>query len=96
MKHVVSKIERDEAVILDLVRRHGALSRVKIRAMTHLRPGTISMLVRKLLGEGKLLGVGLADNPRGRKQKLVKLNEDYGHIVAFEFDADQVDARIRR
>ena len=88
MKDVSLKIERDKAVILDVVRRFGPVSRVGIHDLTKLRPGTISKLVRELLRDHKLLEVGPSDNPTGRKQVLLRLNQNSGSIVAVEFGDD--------
>lgn len=94
MKDVVSKRERDKAVVLDLVRRFGPVSRVDIHDLTRLRPGTISLLVRELLRERRVAEAGPSDNPMGRKQVLLHLNEDSGHVAAVEFDAESVVAAI--
>ena len=90
MKGVSSKKARDRAVILDIARRLGPQSRVDIHRLTHLRQGTISLLVRELLRENQLVEGGFSDNPMGRKQVLLRLNEDFGYIGAIEFDAEQV------
>ena len=94
MKAVSSKKQRDRAVILDVVRRLGPLSRIDIHELTHLRQGTISTLVRELIGEQQVFESGLSDNPLGRKQVLLRLNEDYGYIGAIEFDAEQVVSAV--
>jgi len=94
MKDVSTKRERDKSVIIDIVRRLGPVSRVDIHDLTRLRPGTISLLVRELLRENKLLEVGPSDNPLGRKQVLLRLNEESGFITAIEFDADAVVAAV--
>ena len=94
MKDVSTKRERDKSVIINIVRRLGPMSRVDIHDLTRLRPGTISLLVRELLRENKLLEVGPSDNPLGRKQVLLRLNEESGFITAIEFDADAVVAAV--
>lgn len=94
MKAATNKKERDRAVILNVLRRLGPLSRVDIHDLTHLRPGTISLLVRELIRENRLREVGLSDNPMGRKQVLLRLNEDHGFIAAIEFDAEKVVAAV--
>jgi N-acetylglucosamine repressor len=94
MKDVSTKRERDKSVIIDIVRRLGPVSRVDIHDLTRLRPGTISLLVRELLRENKLLEVGPSDNPLGRKQVLLRLNEESGFITAIDFDADAVVAAV--
>jgi N-acetylglucosamine repressor len=92
MKRNSTKKERDKAVIMSLVRRFGSLSRVAVQGMTKARPSTISMLVRELIEEGKLKEAGTSNNPLGRKQILLKVNEDYGFVLGVEFDPDVVVA----
>ena len=94
MKDVSTKRERDKSVLLDMVRRFGPLSRVDIHQMTLLRPGTVSTLVRELLRERTLIEAGLSDNPMGRKQVLLHLNEDHSAIAALAFDAESVVAAV--
>ena len=94
MKDVSTKRERDKSVLLDVVRRFGPLSRVDIHDITRLRPGTISTLVRELLQERTVIEGGPSDNPMGRKQVLLHLNEDHGAIAAVEFDAEIVAAAV--
>ena len=92
MKHVTTKMERDKRVIEALVRGFGPLSRVDIHRLTDLRRNTISLLVRELLDEGKLLEAGRSNNPMGRKQIMLRLNEDHRYIVGVEFDNEFVAA----
>jgi len=94
MKHVSSQKARDSAVVVDVVRRFGPLSRVDIHHLTNLRPGTISQLVRELLKEGRLQEAGPSDNPMGRKQIRLRFNEDCGSILGIEFDAEMVTAAV--
>jgi len=95
MKQVSTKIARDEAVILEVVRRFGPLSRVDIQKLTQLRPNTISDLVRKLVRQRRLLEAGRrSGNPLGRKQVLLRLNPDFGFILGLEFDAEWVTVSV--
>lgn len=90
MKHVKSKTEHDKLVIETLVRQYGPLSRVQIHELTNLQHSVISRLVRELLDEEKLLPAGRARNPIGRKQSLLRLNEDHGFILGVGFDDESV------
>jgi N-acetylglucosamine repressor len=90
MKHVTTKTERDKRVIRAVVLRYGPLSRVEIHELTNLRQSTISALVRELLEEGSLLEAGRSDNPVGRKQILLRLNDEHGFIAGVEFDDELV------
>jgi len=67
---------------------------VQIHELTHLRKTTISMLVRELLREGKLMEAGFADNPLGRKQTLLQLNREHEFVLALEFDEETVVAGL--
>src|SRR5579859_3503269 len=92
MKHVSVKSDRDRMVIEAVVRRRGPLSRVDIHKLTHLQQSVISRLVRELLAEGRLVENGRAENPMGRKQVLLHLNEDHRFIVGVGFNAETVAA----
>jgi len=94
MKHVPTVREKDKAVIIAAVRRFGPVSRVGIHRLTRLRPATISLLVRELLKERKLKVTGLANNPTGRKQVLLEINEQSGYVIALDFDEEFLDAAL--
>ncbi len=94
MKHVPTVKEKDKAVIMNVVRRYGPLSRVDIHELTRLRPASISLLVRELMEERQLVEVGPADNPSGRKRILLGLNKEFGFIVGVDFDAEFVEAAV--
>jgi N-acetylglucosamine repressor len=94
MKQVTRKSDHDKHVTEAVVRRFGPISRVGIYQMTKLRRTTISLITRELLDEGRLIVVGRSNNPLGRKQVLLQLNEDFGFIVGIEFDDKQVVAGV--
>jgi predicted NBD/HSP70 family sugar kinase len=94
MKHVTTKNERDRLMIEALIFRYGPLSRAEIHDLTHVRRSDISRLVRELLTEGRLLPAGRADNPLGRKQVLLRLNEDLGFVLAIGFDDEHALAAV--
>jgi len=90
MKSAASVRDRDKAVILDVIRHFGPLSRVEIYEFTRIRPASVSQLTRQLIEERKIREAGLSDNPTGRKQILLEMNENAGMIVAVDFDAENV------
>jgi N-acetylglucosamine repressor len=94
MKPVKSKIEHDKLVIESLVWRHGPISRARIHELTHLQRSNISRLVKELLSEERILPAGRADNPVGRKQLLLRVNEERGFVLAVGFDDEQVLAAV--
>lgn len=94
MKHVKETMQRDRAVITSLVRNLGPISRAEIRQLTQLRWSSISPLVRELLREGQLVEVGPSSNPMGRKQTLLRLNDENGYILSIVFDPENVSAAV--
>lgn len=93
-KSVIRKSERDKHILEAAVREFGPISRVELHDLTKLRRTTISQLIRQLLVEGRLVEAGRSNNRLGRKQILLRFNEAYGHIVAVEFDDEQVVAGL--
>ena len=94
MKHVSSTTERDRAVILNVVRRFGPISRVQIHELTEMRQTSISQLTRLLIDQGQLVKTGLADNPMGRKQILLDINKESSFILSIDFDAEKASAAV--
>ncbi len=94
MSFVSTQRERDKAVILNVVRNFGPVSQVEIHRLTHLRTSTISQLTKELLQGGHLQVSGRSDNPTGRKQVLLKVNEEQGFLLGIEFDSDLVVAGV--
>jgi predicted NBD/HSP70 family sugar kinase len=94
MSQLPKKSERDKRIIEALVRTYGPISQVGLHELTNFRRGTISSITRELISEGKLLEVGRSNNPRGRKQVLLQLNQRFGFIVALQFDDEQVTTGI--
>jgi N-acetylglucosamine repressor len=94
MKHCKTRRERDLLVIEALVRRLGPLSQVEIHELTHFQRSAISGLVRDLLKQRRLLEAGRSGNSRGRKQVLLRLNEEHGFVVGIGFDDEAVLAAV--
>lgn len=94
MKRAQMNKERDKQIILGTVRQLGTFTRVEIHQLTHMRPTTISLLVRELLEERRLKEVGTSNNPMGRKQILLQVNESYGSILGIEMDSEEIVAAV--
>ncbi|HVH72539.1 MAG TPA: ROK family protein, partial [Candidatus Dormibacteraeota bacterium] len=94
MKHCKSQRERDVHVIEALLRKLGPLSQVEIHELTHFQRSAISGLVRDLLKQERLVEAGRSNNSRGRKQVLLRLNEDCGFVLGVGFDDEAVLAAV--
>lgn len=94
MKHVATKGQRDKHVIEAVVRRFGPLSRSEIHDYTDLQQSEISRLVRELLDARRLVEAGRGENPMGRKQVMLELNQDHRFILGVGFDDETVIASV--
>jgi len=94
MNRVLTVREKDKAVIMATIRSFGPISRVGIHNLTHLRPATISLLVKELLAEARLKVVGHATNPTGRKQVMLSVNEESSFVIGLDFDEEFVDIAL--
>jgi predicted NBD/HSP70 family sugar kinase len=86
MRQVNAKSDWDKRVVEAVVRRYGPVSRARIHQLTQIRPSATSQIVRQLLREGRLSEDGVEEGHLGRKGVLLKLNEQYRHVVGVEFD----------
>ncbi|PYT47246.1 MAG: hypothetical protein DMG47_02230, partial [Acidobacteria bacterium] len=94
MKHCKTQRERDLLVIEALLRKLGPLSQVEIHDLTHFQRSAISGLVRHLLKQERLVEAGRSNNSRGRKQVLLRLNEEHGFVLGIGFDDEAVLAAV--
>jgi hypothetical protein len=94
MKHVTAVAERDKHVLEAFIRRFGPTSRAKIHELTHIRRSTMSPIVGELLKEGRVLEAGRLNSSMGRKQVLLRCNEEYRFLVGVEFDDETVRAGV--
>ncbi len=96
MKYVKAKLESDKHVIEAVVRRFGPISRTAIHDLTQIRPSATSNLVRSLIQDGQILEAGQMENGKraGRKQVLLRLNEEYRFVVGVNFDEESVAASV--
>lgn len=94
MKHCKSQRERDLLIIEALLRKLGPLSQVEIHELTHFQRSAISGLVRYLLNQERVVEAGRSNNSRGRKQVLLRLNEERGFVLGIGFDDEAVLAAV--
>jgi N-acetylglucosamine repressor len=94
MKYVHSMFDRDRKVVEAVIRKFGPVSQVMINELTDIRPTTVSLLVRHLLDEGRVIEVGRSNNPVGRKQVLLLPNQEFRFVSAVAFDDEVIQAGV--
>jgi predicted NBD/HSP70 family sugar kinase len=78
--------------ILELIRRHGCISRAKLAAVSRLSKPTISDQVDALIAKGLVIeaGSGSASSRGGKKPTLIDLNPHYGRILCADIGFDSI------
>jgi N-acetylglucosamine repressor len=94
MKYVHSTLDHDRKVVEAVIRKFGPVSQVRINELTDIRPTTVSLIVRDLIEDGKVLEVGRSNNPVGRKQVLLRPNHEYQSVLAVSFDDEAIEAGV--
>lgn len=81
-KDLIKAINRN--LILNTIRRHGALSRTQLTEISRLSVGAVSQITGELLQEAWLLESGEGDYTGGRRQTLLRLNPDAGCAIGLK------------
>ncbi|MEU0940141.1 MULTISPECIES: ROK family transcriptional regulator [unclassified Embleya] len=81
----------NDRAALELLLRHGRLSRGQIGSMTGLSKPTASQLLSRLEAAGLVVGVGTTEGGRGPGAQLYEINPAAGHVAGL----DVTPARIR-
>lgn len=68
--------KRNQHIILNAIRRKGAVSRHDITKLTGIRPATVIDFVNKLIGDGLVREIGEGKSTGGRKPSLLELNPE--------------------
>lgn len=74
------------AVVLDLIRERGTVSRVELAEATGLTQATMTHAVRKLIALGFVREAGTARSTRGTPRRLLELRPDAARMVGIQFD----------
>lgn len=83
--------QQNRALILNHVNRQGPVSRKDIARATGLTAASVTQIVNKLISEGMLTELGVADKPSrsaGRKKILVDIKADSEFVFAVNIEAD--------
>lgn len=73
-----------KALIKNLTRMNGPVSRTTLRKMTGMRPASITDITKELLQEGIIQESGHESSKRGRRKVLLDINSNGGRAVVVE------------
>ncbi len=80
----------NRALIVNLLRRKGPLSRAELSRLTGLAPSALSRLSAALISQGLVRELGKTPSPSGRPPILLGLNPDYAFSIGVKIEARRV------
>lgn len=76
--------------ILDIIRRHGPISRIEIAELTGLTPATVTNVTSELI-DSKLIMEGEAgDSSGGRRPIMLKMRSDYYRVIGIYIGSKRI------
>ncbi|MEO3870250.1 ROK family transcriptional regulator [Nonomuraea sp. B12E4] len=80
----------NRAVVLEAIQASDGISRVQIAARTRLTAQTVSVIVRRLLGEGLVVEDGSAPSSGGKRRTILRVDARAGFAVGVHFDPQEI------
>ena len=74
----------NKSLLLNLIYKHGPISRIELARLTKLSPTTVSSLVEEIIKEGIIHETGTTSSGVGRKMTLLNVHTDNGYVVGIE------------
>lgn len=85
-KHLIREI--NQAIVLNAIRTHGALSRTEIAQMSNLGLPTVSAITAELIDTGLIYQRATGASTGGRPRALLALNAQAGYVVGAKLTED--------
>ena len=82
--------ELNAALILDIVRDAGEISRIAIAKKSKLSPPAVSVIIAELMEKGLLLEVGKAPSTGGRRPRLLTYNPEAGYHIGVDIGSTKM------
>ena len=86
--------QHNERIIMQAIRRAGALPKADIARLTGLSPQAISVIVNHLLDEGLLIKTEKRRGKVGKPSTLIRLNPDGAHAVGVKIGRRSLDVLL--
>lgn len=80
----------NRALVLDLIRRQGPISKADVKRITGLNFTTVTNAVTDLVGEGLVQEIGLGNSSGGRKPVLLTLNSTARYVLGCELQSTEL------
>jgi len=67
--------------ILDIIRRHGPISRIEIAEITGLTPATVTNITSELIDSNLIIEGEVGDSSGGRRPIMLRMRSDYYRVI---------------
>jgi len=91
-RNLISVKEQNLAIVLEIIRKVGPVSRADISDISGLTPSTVTNLIKDLIDRGIVRESGMARSTGGRKPILISLNRDYCQVVGIDISRSRMKA----
>jgi len=79
-----------KALVKNLTRTDGPVSRTTLKKLTGMRPASVTDITKELLKEKIIKESGYESSKRGRRKVLLDINQDGGRVVALDFNSNRI------
>ncbi|MFD4691613.1 ROK family transcriptional regulator [Streptomyces sp. NPDC058463] len=80
----------NQAVVLEAIQTSDGISRVQIADRTGLTAQTVSVIVRRLLGQGLVREGGTLPSTGGKPRTILRIDPDAGYAIGIHFDPAEI------
>ncbi|WP_459580876.1 winged helix-turn-helix transcriptional regulator, partial [Enterococcus gallinarum] len=94
-KSITEVFSKNRSTVIQHLYRHPKTSRIEISKLTGLTPATITKITGELIDENIIIETGDEVNKNtgsGRKQKIIKLNENKAVVIGVEVNVKGIFA----
>ena len=79
-----------KALVKNLVRTDGPISRIALNKLTGMRLASVTDVTKELLKEDFIKEIGFECSKRGRRKVLLDINRDAGRVVTLDFNSNRI------
>jgi predicted NBD/HSP70 family sugar kinase len=92
--HSLSDKEKKNLIILELIRKKGAVSRTDISHITDINMVSISKYIKTFIDQGLVQEKGFTESTGGRRQELVELDPKGAVVIGLDISSRQYTAVV--
>ena len=85
---------RNRALVLNIIRRRGRVSRADIVEASNLSLPTVSQITQSLLVEGMIEEIAIGPSRGGRRPALIAIRPDYGWVIGMKIYPGTIDMAV--